>query len=97
MNGKAWSVYILRCADGSLYTGIAKSVEARLEKHNLGRAAAYTRARRPVRLLYVQGGLTHSQALRGEAAIKSLPRSGKERLLLNGVVMPGKKSENGSC
>lgn len=77
MKTKAWSVYILRCADGSLYTGIAKDVLARLKKHNEGKAAAYTRGRGPLRLLYRQGGLTHSQALKREARIKALPRRAK--------------------
>lgn len=75
-----WSVYIVRCEDDSLYTGIAKDVKARLVKHNSGKGAAYTRSRRPVRLLYKQDGLTHSQALVREAQIKSLPRSSKEKL-----------------
>ena len=97
MGAKDWSVYIVRCGDDSLYTGIAKNVEIRLKKHNLGKGAAYTRSRRPVRLLYQRGRLTHSQALVREAKIKSLPRSVKEKLASGGVVMPRKKSENGAC
>lgn len=77
----AWSVYIVRCEDDSLYTGIAKDVAARLEKHNSGRGAAYTRARRPVRLLYREDRLTRSAALVREAQIKALPRSRKEGLI----------------
>lgn len=79
-----WSVYIVRCGDASLYTGIAKDVEARLEKHNNGRGAAYTRTRRPVRLLYREEGLSRSEALVREARIKSLPRPDKEKLALGG-------------
>lgn len=75
-----WSVYIVRCADDSLYTGIAKDVKARLSKHNAGKGAAYTRSRRPVRLLYRQDGFTRSEALIREAAIKALPRALKQKL-----------------
>lgn len=73
----SWSVYILRCGDGTYYTGIAKDVEARLQKHNGGTGAAYTRSRRPVRLLYSENGLTRSQALVREAQIKAWPRERK--------------------
>ncbi|MDE2491420.1 MAG: GIY-YIG nuclease family protein [Elusimicrobia bacterium] len=76
-----WSVYIARCADDSLYTGVAKDVSARLAAHNAGRGAAYTRSRRPVRLAYREDGLTRSAALSREAAIKSLPRPEKLSLL----------------
>lgn len=75
-----WSVYLVRCRDKSLYTGIAKDVSARLAKHNAGRGAAYTRSRRPVALLYCEPGLTRSQALVREAQIKRWPRDRKARL-----------------
>jgi putative endonuclease len=74
-------VYIARCADGSLYTGIAKDVAARLAAHNSGRGAAYTRSRRPVRLVYAAPGFTLSAALSREARIKALDRAGKLALL----------------
>ena len=80
---KDWTVYILRCGDGSLYTGMAKDVEARIKQHNEGRGAAYTRSRLPVTLLYQQEGLTHSNALIREAQIKAMPRSKKEEIILN--------------
>ena len=70
-----------RCIDGSLYTGIAKDVRARLAAHNAGRGAAYTRARRPVKLVYHEAGFTLSTALSREARIKSLERPGKLALL----------------
>ena len=79
---KEWSVYILRCCDGSLYTGIAKDVEARIKQHNEGRGAAYTRARLPVKLVYQQEGLTRSEGLIREAQIKAMPRSKKEEIIL---------------
>ena len=81
---KEWSVYMARCIDDSLYTGIAKNVEARLEAHNAGRGAAYTRARRPVRLVYTEKGFTRSKALSREASIKSLARVEKLALLKAG-------------
>lgn len=80
-DARAWSVYIVRCGDDSLYTGIAKDVDARLESHNSGRGAAYTRARRPVRLVYRADGMTRSEALVEEARIKSLPRTVKRAMI----------------
>jgi predicted GIY-YIG superfamily endonuclease len=80
---KDWTVYILRCGDGSLYTGIAKNVQARIKEHSQGRGATYTRTRLPVRLLYQQEGLTHSKALIREAQIKAMSRSKKEEIILN--------------
>ncbi len=79
--GKEWTVYILRCGDGSLYTGIAKDVRARVKQHSEGRGATYTRTRLPVKLLYQQESLTHSEALIREARIKALPRSKKEEII----------------
>ena len=81
---KEWTAYILRCGDGSLYTGIAKDVQARVKQHNEGRGAAYTRTRLPVKLLYQQDGLTRSEALVREAQIKTMPRSKKEELIFRG-------------
>ncbi len=78
---REWTVYILRCGDGTLYTGIAKDVEARINKHACGKGAAYTRTRLPVKLLFQQKKLTHSKALIREAQIKRMPRSGKEELI----------------
>ena len=76
-----WSVYILRCEDGSLYTGIAKDIEARFVSHTSGRGAAYTRLRRPVAVVYREEGLSRSQALVREAGIKRLSKASKEQLL----------------
>jgi predicted GIY-YIG superfamily endonuclease len=80
---KEWTVYILRCGDGSLYTGIAKDVQARVKQHREGRGATYTRTRLPVKLLYQQEGLTHSKALIREAHIKAMSRSKKEEIIFN--------------
>lgn len=74
---KDWSVYLVRCADKSLYTGIAKDVRARVNAHNLGKGAAYTRSRKPVKLVYHRNGMSRSAALVEEARIKSLERTEK--------------------
>ncbi|MBI4371586.1 MAG: GIY-YIG nuclease family protein [Elusimicrobia bacterium] len=81
MKTDGWSVYIARCADDSLYTGVAKDVEARLAAHNAGRGAAYTRTRRPVSLAWREDGLTRSAALTREARIKALRRAAKQAFL----------------
>ena len=70
-----WFVYVVGCRDGSLYTGISTDVEARVARHNAGAGARYTRARRPVRLLYVERKRSRSNALKREAAIKALSRA----------------------
>src|SRR5512136_1466459 len=70
-------VYILRCADGSLYTGIAKDVARRLGEHAAGRASRYTRARLPVTLAWCCRVRTWSRALKEEYRIKRLPRAAK--------------------
>ena len=77
----AWWVYVLRCADGTLYTGVAKNLEARVAAHNSGRGAKYTRARRPVALAYRECAPSRSLALRREAAIKRLPAAEKRALV----------------
>ena len=87
-----WSVYILRCADGSFYTGVTNDVEARVGKHNSRKGAAYTRTRVPVELLYREDSLTRSQALVREAAIKRMPRPQKERLVSANDAAPRSKA-----
>jgi len=74
-------VYVLRCRDGSLYTGVAKDLEARLRQHQAGRASRYTRTRLPVTLVWSREVATWSEALREERRIKSLRRRDKEALL----------------
>ena len=75
----SWQVYILRCGDGSLYTGVTTDTERRLQEHNGERpgGARYTRARRPVSLLWQEACESRSQALQREAQIKQLKRSQK--------------------
>jgi putative endonuclease len=74
-------VYLLRCRDGSLYTGAAMNLERRLGEHAAGRASRYTRARLPVTLAWSREVESWSAALREEARIKTLRRAGKERLV----------------
>jgi len=74
-------VYLLRCRDGSLYTGAAMDLERRMGEHAAGRASRYTRARLPVTLAWSREVESWSAALREEARIKALRRAGKERLV----------------
>ena len=76
-----WTVYILRCRDGSLYTGITTDLPRRMAAHESGRGAAYTRGRRPLHLVYTERRRGRSSALRREAAIKRLPRHAKLALI----------------
>lgn len=78
----AWFVYILRCADGSFYTGITTDVARRVAEHNASDrlGARYTRARRPVSLAHVEEAASRAEAARREAAIRRLGRAGKADL-----------------
>jgi predicted GIY-YIG superfamily endonuclease len=76
-----WFVYLLRCADGSLYTGITNDLSRRTAQHSAGTASRYTRSRRPVVLVYQEPQASRSLALRRELAIKRLTRVEKESLL----------------
>ena len=75
-----WKLYILRCRDGSLYTGITTDVQKRLTAHNCGKGAKYTRSRRPVELVYQETCKDHSEALRREVQVKALNREEKEKI-----------------
>lgn len=74
---KSWVVYLLECADQSVYTGITKDIKKRLAAHNRGCASRYTRGRLPVRLLAVSRRMNRAMALRREARIKKM-RKGKK-------------------
>ena len=78
---KTWNVYILRCGDGSLYTGISTDVERRIAVHNSGKGAKYTRSRRPVELAYCEECADKSAALKREIEIKALTREQKLNLI----------------
>ena len=75
-----WFVYLARCADGTLYTGIARDVAARIAAHDAGKGARYTRGRGPLALCAVRRCTSKGDALRLELAVKRLPRADKERL-----------------
>jgi putative endonuclease len=77
----AWYVYIVRCADTTLYTGATNRIDARIAAHNAGRGSRYTRSRRPVELVYCEEQRGRSEALRREAEIKRMPAEAKRRLL----------------
>jgi putative endonuclease len=77
----AWTVYILECADKTLYTGIAKDMEQRLTAHMNGTGAKYTRGRTPLKIIYTESRRTKGQALKREAEIKSLSRAEKLKLV----------------
>ena len=78
-----WKLYILRCGDGTLYTGITVDVAHRFQMHQSGKGAKYTRGRGPLELVYVEECGTHSQALQREIAVKRLNRQDKMKLLEN--------------
>lgn len=77
-----WYLYILRCKDGTLYTGITTDIFRRLEEHRSGRGAKYTRGRGPLELVYEENCGSHSDALKRELEIKSISRREKEQLIL---------------
>ncbi len=74
---KKWKLYILQCKDGSLYTGITDNLQRRIQAHQSGKGAKYTRGRGPLTLCYVEECESHSDALHRELAVKRLTRVGK--------------------
>jgi predicted GIY-YIG superfamily endonuclease len=80
-SGNKWFVYLLRCGDGSLYTGITKDVTRRCEQHSAGTASRYTRSRLPAVLVYQEPQASQSLALKREATIKAMSRLEKESLI----------------
>ena len=78
---KPWQLYLLRCGDGTLYTGIALDAQKRLLVHQRGKGAKYTRGRQPLELVYTEVCKDHSQALKREWQIKQLSRAEKEKLI----------------
>lgn len=82
---KGWRVYIVRCRDGTLYTGVTNDLERRIAEHNRGAGCRYTRGRRPVRLRYRESLRDRSSALKREAGIKGLSR--REKLVLIGAAV----------
>ncbi len=84
-----WFLYVLRCGDGTLYTGIALDVEARLEAHRAGRGARYTKGRGPLELVHREAAGSRSAALKAERAFKALPRAGKLARIAAGPAAAG--------
>lgn len=76
-----WKVYIIRCGDGSLYTGITTDVQKRQEVHRSGKGAKYTRGRGPLEVVYTEECADHSAALKRELEIKALGREEKLKLI----------------
>lgn len=88
MPANVWFVYLLRCADNSLYAGITTNLARRLNEHNTGKAGArYTRARRPVALVWQQPAANRSEASRCEHLLRTLSRSRKEELVASGAII----------
>jgi predicted GIY-YIG superfamily endonuclease len=81
----AWFLYILKCSDGSYYTGVTNDLERRLRAHQEGKASRYTRTRRPVVLLHQEPCGTRAQALSRECAVKAMSRKAKEELAADGL------------
>jgi putative endonuclease len=78
---KEWSLYILKCSDGTFYTGISNNLERRLKMHQSGKASRYTRTRGPVEMLYSETCGNRSSALIRECEVKEWPRAKKEKLI----------------
>lgn len=92
----AWTVYILCCGDGTLYTGVTCDLPRRLAAHQSGKGAKYTRSRPPVELVYREAAADRSAALRREAAIKRLDRRKKLALIAGrGEALYGDSSSAG--
>ena len=79
--GNTWKLYILRCSDGSLYTGITTDLEKRIAAHSAGKGAKYTRGRGPLELVYEEDCCDHSAALKRELEIKGRPREEKLKMI----------------
>ena len=79
--GSMWHVYIVRCADRTLYTGVARDLPARVSAHNAGRGAKYTRSRLPVQLVYREPAEDRGAALRREHEIKRMSARAKRGLI----------------
>ncbi|MDD3179879.1 MAG: GIY-YIG nuclease family protein [Opitutaceae bacterium] len=87
MPAKRAFLYILKCADSTFYIGTAKNVPKRLVQHNSRQGAKYTRSRLPVRLVYVEGPLSLTRALRREFQLKQLTRTQKQALISGRLIV----------
>jgi putative endonuclease len=86
----SWYLYILECSDdkGSLYTGITNNLQARIDTHNKGKGAKYTKTRRPVKLLYFENHPDRSSATKQENKVKKFSRAKKFDYMKNSVLIP---------
>jgi putative endonuclease len=84
-----WYVYIVRCSDGSLYTGLTNDLDSRLEAHNAGKGAKYTASRRPVSMVYHEPAESKNAALKRELQIKRWSRAKKKALIRGDGPAPG--------
>lgn len=88
-----WYLYLLRCGDGTLYTGITTDVGKRLEAHRTGKGAKYTKGRGPLQLAYAEACGSHSDALKRELAVKKMSRQEKECLIKSVCDTAGEKND----
>ena len=98
--GKAaggWSLYILKCRDGSFYTGITNDLDRRLKMHQEGKASRYTRSHGPVEMLYSETCGDRSSALIRECEVKEWPRTKKEAMILGEKQIPKRKKRDRVC
>ena len=84
---KNWTIYILRCRGGALYTGITEDLKRRIEQHNSGTGAKYTRANSPCDLVWSRSGLSESSAKKEEARIKRMTKKEKEDVILGSKIV----------
>jgi putative endonuclease len=77
-----WTLYIIRCADNTLYTGITTDLDSRIKAHNAGKGAKYTRGRGPVEVVWFESGLREGQARKREMEVKKLDRKEKMELVV---------------
>lgn len=89
--GTPWSLYILKCADGSFYTGVTNNLQRRFKMHQAGKASRYTRSHGPVEMLYSETCGDRSSALIRECEVKEWPRAKKERLIAGEKIPKRKK------
>jgi len=92
---RGWVLYILRCKGNTFYTGVTKNLKRRIKMHNNGKASKYTRARRPVKLIYSEDCASRATALVREYKVKALPRKEKERLISGKTKSKRKGKHNG--
>jgi len=83
-NVTPWFIYVIRCRNGDLYTGISTDVQRRLAEHQSGKGAKYLRGRGPLHLVFQQPVGSRSEALKAELAFKKLKKTDKERMILSG-------------